>query len=151
MRTPIPPIPAEVAALKERLPRAPDGHQQPRLLRLDLLASGQAHTRQDVARLLGVHGHTIRHWLAVYATGGLAALRATYVPPGTPVSRTPAVLASLEPARRRPVGCASYEALRLWVRRTHGVEVNYQTLDTLVRRRFRAKRKVPRPRHTKNA
>ena len=69
----IPPIPAEVAALKERLPRAPDGHQQPRLPMLALLASGQAHTRQNVARLLGGHRHTIRPGLAVYAIGGLAA------------------------------------------------------------------------------
>jgi transposase len=151
MRNPIPPIPEEVAALKERLQHEHDGHKKPRLQMLYLLASRQAHTRQNVARLLGVHRNTISRWLAVYATGGLAALLATYVPLGKPVSLAPEVLASLEQALRHPVGFASYEALRQWVRRTHGVEVKYKTLYTLVRTRFRTKLKVPRPSHTKKA
>jgi transposase len=46
-----------------------------------LLASGQTHTRQDVAHLPGVHRHTMSHWLAGYAAGGLATLLETYVPP----------------------------------------------------------------------
>jgi Homeodomain-like domain len=112
MRHPIPPIPEAVAALKELLHHEHNGHQKPRLQMLSLLASGQAHTRQDVARLLGVHRHTIRHWLAVYATGGLAAWLAIYVPLGTPVSLAPVVRVSLEQALRRPEGFASYEALR---------------------------------------
>jgi hypothetical protein len=82
---------------------------------------------------------------------GLAALLATYVPPGTRVSLAPEVLASLEQALRRPAGFASDEALRQWVRRTHGVEVKDKTLYTLVRTRFRAQLKVPRPSHTKKA
>ena len=151
MRHPIPPIPETVAALKEHLRHEHDGYKKPRLQMLYLLASGQARTRQEVARLLGVHRNTVSHWLAVYAAGGLAALLATYVPPGKPVSLAPAVLASLEQALRRPAGFASYEALRQWVRQTHGVEVKYKTLYTLVRTRFKAKLKVPRPSHTKKA
>jgi hypothetical protein len=60
------------------------------------------------------------------------------------------VLASLEEAIHRPEGFASYEALRQWVRRTHGVEVKDKTLSTLVRVRCKAKLKVARPSHTKN-
>src|SRR5687767_3285916 len=116
---------------------------------LYLLATRQAQDRQDVARLLGVHRHTIGHWLAHYAAGGIDALLETYVPAGKPVSLAPAVLASLEEALHRPEGFASYEALRQWVRRTHGVEVKYKTLYTLVRVRFKAKLKVARPSHTK--
>ena len=118
---------------------------------LYLLASGQAHTRQDVAHLLGVHRNTIGRWLAIYAAGGLDALLATYVPAGKPISLAPGVLASLEQALYRPDGFASYEALRQWVRQTHGVEVKYKTLYRIVRTRFRAKLKVPRPSHTKKA
>jgi hypothetical protein len=102
-------------------------------------------------RLLGVHRHTMSRWLALYATGGLAALLATSIPVGTPVSLAPAVLASREPALHWPEGVASDEALRRWVRQTHGVEVKDQTLYRIVRTRFRAKRKVPRPSHTKKA
>ena len=151
MRNPIPPIHEDVAALKERLQHEHDGHKKPRVQMLYLLASRQAHTRQDVARLLGVHRNTISRWLALYATGGLAALLATYIPVGKPVSLAPAVLASLEQALHRPDGLASSEALRQWVRRTHGVEVKYKTLYTLVRTRFKTKLKVARPSHTKKS
>jgi hypothetical protein len=48
--TTLPPIPEEVAAFKERLQHAHDGHKKPRLQMLYRLASGQAHRRQEVAR-----------------------------------------------------------------------------------------------------
>jgi transposase len=140
-----------VHELRQRLQHEHDGHKKPRLQMLYLLASGHAHNRQDVAQLLGVHRNTIGRWLAIYAAGGLPALLATYVPAGKAVSLAPAVLTSLEEALRRPEGFASYEALRQWVRRTHGVEVKYKTLYRIVRTRFRAKLKVPRPSHTKKA
>jgi transposase len=145
----MPPIHEEVTALKEHLQHEHDGRQKPRLQMLYRLASGQAHTRQDAARLLGVHRNTVSRWLALYAVGGLAALRATYTPVGKPVSLAPAVLASLEQALRRPAGFASDEALRPWVRQTHGVAVKYKTRYTLVRTRFKTKLKVARPSHTK--
>jgi transposase len=149
MRNAISPITEPADELKQRLQREHDHHKKPRLQMLYLLASGQAQTRQEVARLLGVHRNTIGRWLALYAVGGLDALLATYVPAGKPVSLAPEVLASLEQALRRPEGLASYVALQQWVARTHGVQVKYKTLYALVRTRFRAKLKVPRPSHTK--
>jgi transposase len=149
MRTAIPPIAEQEAGLKQRLRHEHDRHKKLRLQMLYLLASGQAHDRQQVAHLLGVHRHTLGRWLALYAAGGLHAVLETYVPAGKPVSLAPAVLASLAEAIHRPEGVASYEALRQWVRRTHGVEVKDKTLYTLVRVRFKAKRNVARPSHTK--
>ncbi|MGH8063809.1 MAG: helix-turn-helix domain-containing protein [Candidatus Entotheonellia bacterium] len=151
MRRAIPPITEHTDDLKYRLQREHDGHKKPRLQMLYVLASGQAHTHQDVAQLLGVHRNTIGRWLARYASGGLDALLATYIPAGKPVSLAPAVLASIEQALYRAEGFASYEALRHWVRQTHGVEVKYKTLYTLVRVRFKAKLKVARPSHTKKS
>jgi transposase len=107
MRTTLPPIIDQTDELKHRLPREHDGHKKPRLQMLSRLATGQAHTRQDVARLLGVHRNTIGRWLATDAAGGLDALLATYVPAGKPISLAPAVLARLEQALRRPEGVAS--------------------------------------------
>lgn len=147
----IPGIREHANELKQRLQHEHSGHKKPRLQLLYLLASGQARSRQEVAHLLGVHRNTISRWLAIYAAGGLATLLDTYVPAGKPVSLAPEVLASLEQALHRPEGFASYEALRQWVQRTHGVEVKYKTLYTLVRTRFRAKLKVARPSHTKKS
>ena len=116
---------------------------------LYLLRSGQAPTRQDVVRLLGLHRHTIGDWLVRYIAGGLDALLALYAPAGKGPSLSPKVLASLEQALQRPEGFASYEALRQWLRRTHGVEVKYKTLYSMVRTRFHTKLKVPCLSHTK--
>jgi len=149
MRKALPVITEDVENLKQRLQRAHDGRKRPRLQMLYLLASGQAQTRQDVAQLLGVHRNTIGHWLAIYEIGGLDALLKVYVPAGKPISLSPEVLAAIERALQAPAGFASYEALRQWVQQTHHVEVNYHTLYTIVRTRFRAKLKVPRPSHTK--
>jgi hypothetical protein len=116
-----------------------------------LLATGQAHTRQDVAHLLGGHRHAIGRGLAIYAAGGLGASLATSVPAGKPVSLSPAVLASLRQALHGREGFASDAALRPWVRQTHGVEVKDKTLYGLVRTRVGAKLTGPRPRHTKHS
>lgn len=124
MRNAMPGITERVDELKPRLRPAQDGRTKPRLQRLDLLARGQARSRQAVAHLLGVHRHPRGRWLAVYSAGGVNALLAIYVPAGKPVSLAPAVLASLEQALRGPAGFAAYAARRQWVRRTHGVEVN---------------------------
>ena len=140
-----------VAELKQRVQHEHHGRKKPRLQMLYLLASGQAHTRQEVARLLGLSRNTIGRWLATYATGGLAALLDIYVPAGKAPSLTPPVLASLEQALHQPVGFASYKDLQQWLAQTHGVQVKYKTLYSLVRKRFHTKLKVPRPSHTKKA
>lgn len=115
------------------------------------LRYGRLLHRQEVASLLGVHRNTIGRWLALSAARGLDALLATYVPAGKPVSLAPAVRASLEQVLHRPEGFASYEALRQWVAQTHGVQIKYKTLYTIVRTRFHTKLKVPRPSHTKKS
>lgn len=119
MRKALPVITEEVEPLKQRLPPERDGRKRPRLQMLSRLASGQAQICRDVAQLLGVHRHTISHWLALDAAGGLEALLGVYIPAGKPLSLPPDVLAALEQALRQPAGFASYEALRRWVKQTH--------------------------------
>ena len=140
-----------MAALKERLHQEHDGPKKPRLQMLDRRARGQAHTRQAAARRLGVHPNTLGHGLARDAAGGLAALLAPSVPAGQPVSLAPEVLASLAQALRRAEGVASSEALRQWVRQTHGVEGKDKTLSTLVRPRCHTELQVARPSHAKQS
>ena len=149
MRKALPVMTEEVAPLKPRLQRERDGRKTPPLQMLDVLASGQARTGRAVAQWLGVHRHTSGHWLAIDATGGLEAWLKVHVPAGQPLSRSPAVLAASAQALQEPAGFASYAALRPWVQQTPHVAVNDHTLYPIVRTRFRAKLKVPRPRHTK--
>ena len=104
-----------------------------------------------MAQLVGVHRNTIGHWLALYKAGGLEALLALYVPAGKPLSLPPDVLVAIEQALRRPAGFASYEALRQWVQQTYHRDVNYHTLYTIVRAKFKPKLKVARPSHTKKS
>jgi transposase len=149
MRKALPVIAEEADSLKQRLQHERDGRQKPRLQMLYLLASGQAQTRLEVAPLLGVHRQTIGHWLRRYEGGGLAALLQMYIPAGKPLSLPPDVLAAIAQALRQPAGFASDAALRQWVQQTYHLEVNYHTLYTIVRTRFKTKLKVPRPSHTK--
>jgi hypothetical protein len=149
MRKTLPVIRADAATLQPRLPREHDGRQKPRLQMLYLLASGHVQTRQAVAQLLGVHRHTVGHWLALDEGRGLEALLDRYVPAGKPLSLPPGVLAALEQALRHPTGFASDEALRQWVQQHHHLDVKYHTLYTIVRTKLQAKLKVPRPSHTK--
>ncbi len=148
MRKSIPPIVETVDELKQRLHQERNVPKQQRLQMLYLLASGQAHERQHVAALLGVHRNTIGRWLAIYAAGGVDALLDIYVAKGKPLSLAPDVLANLEQALRQPAGFGSYEALRQWVRQNHQLDVKYKTLYTIVRTRCKTKLKVPRPSHT---
>lgn len=149
MRRAIPPIAEHADDLKQRLQREHDGRKNVRLQMLYLLVTGQAQTRQHVAALLGVSRNTVGQWLTTYQAGTLSALLNMYVPPGKSPSLAPEVLASIEHALQQPAGFASYEALRQWVQQTHQVQVKYKTLYTLVRTRFKAKLKVPRPSHIK--
>jgi len=148
-RKALPGLTEDRGTLKQRLQQEHDGRKRLRLHMLSLLVSGQAHTRQEVAQLLGVHRNTIGHWLLLYASGGLDALLALDVPPGKPVSLSPDVLATLEQGLRQPSGFASYVERRQWIQHPHHLDVNYHTLYTIVRTRFQTKRKVPRPSPTK--
>ncbi len=147
----IPPIREPVAELKQCLQHEHHGRKKPRLQMLYLLASGQAHSRQEVAQLLGLSRNTIGRWLATYEAGGLATLLEIYVPAGKAPSLAPPVLSSLEQALHQPTGFASSKELQQWLAQTHGVEVKYKTLYTIVRKRFHTKLKVPRPSHTQKA
>jgi hypothetical protein len=150
MRQALPVMREAAETLQQRRQREPDGRKKPRLQMRYLLASGQAQSRRDVAQLLGVHRHTLGHWLAGDAAGGLDPLLALYVPAGQPLSLAPAGRAASAPARRQPAGVASDEALRQWVKQTPQRDVNDHPLYTSVRPQFQAKRTGPRPSHTKN-
>jgi hypothetical protein len=63
---------------------------------------GQAQLRRDVAQLLGIHLHTIGHWLTLYEAGGLRPLLVQYVPAGKPLSALPSSWPSLRARSSNP-------------------------------------------------
>lgn len=149
MRKPIPPIHQSTDDLKQRVKHERHPAKQQRLRALYLLASGQAHSRQAVAALLGVDRNTVGRWLTTYERGGLAALRAIYIPAGKRKPLTPQQLAQLRQALAQPQGFASYGAIRQWIADTFGVQLTYNAVHKLVRYKLRATLKVPRPSHIK--
>jgi putative transposase len=131
--------------LKALLKQQTNRQKRQRLHALYLFASAQTTTRQEVAELLGVHRQTIGRWMNCYAAGGLSSLLDIYVPSGKQPSLPTSVITDLERQLRRPEGFASYEAMRVWLVKTHQITIKAKTLQKFVRRRFGARPKVARP------
>jgi transposase len=121
-----------------------DGQKRQRLQALYLLQTQQARTRQQVAALLGVHRHTVGHWLAAYAHGGLRQLVTLAKVPGKVPLVPPAVREALQARLTQPQGFASDQAIWEWLQQEQGLQLAYNTVHKLVRYTLRAKLKVPR-------
>ncbi len=82
MKRKVPEITESVQDLKSLLRQAKKKHEVQRLNVLYLLKSGQAKTRLEVAKLLGVDRGSVGTWLAAYETGGLENLLKRGYAPG---------------------------------------------------------------------
>ena len=71
MKRKVPEITESIEDLKRLLRQAKKKHEVQRLNVLYLLKSGQAKTRLEVAKLLGVDRGSVGTWLSAYETGGL--------------------------------------------------------------------------------
>lgn len=149
MRHPVPPIVESADELKVLLTQERHPAKRTRLHALYLLASNQAHSRQEVAALLGVDRNTVGRWLTTYQQGGLPALLTVYVPAGKRKPLTPAQLQTLQQALAQPHGFASFGAVQQWIADTFGVQLSYNATRKLVRYKLGAKLKVPRLSHQK--
>jgi len=147
MYKPIPPIQESTEDLKARLKQERHPLKRPRLQMLYLLKSGQAHQRQQVASLVGVHRNSIGDWLDVYAAEGLEAMLSVKPLPGKRPALTSEQLARLTEALKRPEGFASYGAVQQWIEAELGVTMKYHAVHTLVHDKLQARLKVPRPSH----
>lgn len=149
MRHPVPTIAESADELKAHLSQERHPAKRTRLHALYLLASAHAHSRQEVAALLGIDRNTVGRWLTTYRHGGLSALVAVYVPAGKRKPLTPAQLDRLQQALAQPHGFASFGAIQHWIAAEFGVQLSYNATRKLVRYKLGAKLKVPRPSHQK--
>jgi hypothetical protein len=132
MRKTLPVLAEETDTLKQRLQHEHHCRKKPRLRMLYRLASGQAHTSQDVAQLLGIHRNTVGHGLAIYEA---EAWRCCWRCTGRLGSPSPCPRMHWS-AWSRP--CGSRPALP-------PMGVNDYTLYTIFRTHFNAKLKGPQP------
>ena len=151
MNKPLPPIAESPESLHAQLRSETDPKKRSRLQALYLLASGQAPTRQALAKLMAVHRHTIQTWLKLYEEGGLRALLTIKKPPGKRPSLTPAVLSKLQERLAHVRGFGSYGEIQRYLADTHRLSLAYSTVHKLVRYRLQAKPKAPRRSHPKKS
>jgi len=151
MNKPLPPITESPQTLQSQLRSETDPRRRSRLQALYLLASGQAPSRQVVAKLMVVHRHTIQTWLRLYEAGGLSAVLTIKRAPGKRPSLTPAILTKLRARLAHNRGFGSYGEIRQYLARVHKIHLAYSTVHKLVRYRLKAKPKAPRRSHPKKS
>jgi transposase len=84
MKMPIPPIHETPAELQRLLKAERAAQKQQRFQALYPLQTQQAHTRRQVAHLLGVNRDTVGRWLPAYAQGGIPQMVTIAKPQGKP-------------------------------------------------------------------
>ena len=151
MKKKVPEIHESVEELKSLMGQATQVHQKQRLSMLYLLRSGQAKNRKQVAELLGLHRTTKGSWLSSYETGGLEKLLEHRYPPGRVPVLTEEQRTSLRAVLLKPQGFSSYKEIQQYIADTFGVSMKYSAVYALAHDKWKAKLKVPRKSHIKNA
>lgn len=120
-----------------------------RVQALYLLKSQEADSIAHVARILGHNRVTVQRWLSAYQQSGLKGLLATKAHGGRQASIPPWAQAQLKNRLQQPRGFASYGEIVDWLASECGIQVKYWVVYKLVRKRWGAKLKRPRPCHSK--
>lgn len=149
MNKKVPEITESVEELKVLLRKCKKKHEVQRLTALYLLKSGEAKNRVQVAAHLGVDRMSVGQWLRVYETGGLEKLLERGYAPGRVSILTADQQALLRSELQKPKGFQSYVEIQAYIADTFGVKMNYKTVYSMVRGKWGAKLKVPRPSHEK--
>jgi transposase len=137
--------------LEQRLQHETDARQQERLQMLYWLKRGLVSSRQQISQLLNRHEATVTRWLNDYRSGGLSQLLEIQSAAGAPRVIPVDVMERLQERLAEPSGSPSYKAIWQWLQQDCQVEVDYKTVYRIVRYELKAKLKVPRPRHHKQA
>ena len=149
MNRKVPDITESVEDLKVLLRQSQKKHEIQRLSALYLLKSGAAKNRKQVAGLLSVDRMSVGNWLRVYETGGLGKLLERGYAPGRLPSLTDEQQALLRSELQNPEGFRSYVEIQQYIADPFGVKMKYKAVYAMVRGKWGAKLKVPRPSHEK--
>lgn len=116
---------------------------------LYLLKSKEADSIAHVGRILGHNRVTVQRWLSEYQQSGLTGLLAPKAHGGRQASIPPWAQTKLKKRLQQPRGFASYGEIVDWLASECGIQVKYWVVYDLVRKRWGAKLKRPRPCHSK--
>ena len=132
--------------LETLLKQEKDVRKRERLQFLYWYKTGQAKTRQALGKLVNRSQFAIGQWIDTYRTRGLNGLLNLNYQGGNLAASIPIeVLWQLKEKLAQPEGFASYKAIQVWLKQTHGLEVPYSTVFGTVKYRLEAHLKVPRP------
>lgn len=120
-----------------------------RVQALYLLKSGEADSIAHVGRILGHNRVTVQRWLSEYRESGLKGLLAPKAHGGRQASIPPWAQTKLKKRLQQPRGFASYGEIVDWLASECGIQVRYSVVYDLVKKRWGAKLKRPRPCHSK--
>jgi len=108
--------------------------------------TGQAKSRQALGQLLNRSQFAIGQWVNIYRREGLHSLLHLNYQGGSLAPSIPLeIQAQLKEKLAQPEGMASYKAIQIWLKETHGLDVPYSTVFGTVKYRLNAGLKVPRP------
>ncbi|MDZ7960029.1 MAG: helix-turn-helix domain-containing protein [Aulosira sp. DedQUE10] len=103
-------------------------------------------TRQELSQRLGRNESTVYRWLKRYQQGGIDALLEVKTPPGKSGLIPANVMSQLHERLGQPQGFKSYRQIQEWLTQECNIIIAYKTVHKIVRYKFNAKLKVPRPR-----
>ena len=138
-----------VDELKELLKSTESQGVKERVQVLYWLKSEQVKTIEASANLIGKHRTTVSRWLSSYRTEGIKALLTKGKSSGRKRKLSSSVEESLKQELKDIEGFSSYKEIQTWLKAVHDLDMSYTGIHQIVRYRFRAKLKVPRPTHTK--
>ena len=138
--------------LVTRIKSERDVEQRDKLKLLKMILDNEVTEVKEAASKLYRHRNTISGWLSKYRIGGITKLLFTkksgkkeghlkYLSQGQ--------LDLLKEELNNEKGFNSYLEIKLWIKSQLEVDIPYPTIWNLVRKRLKAKLKVPRPVHIK--
>ncbi len=149
MNKALPKVTESVETLRQKLKSESHPKKLARLQALYLLASNQAHSRKQLSQLLAVHRHTVAEWLNLYGQHGLDKLLALDNYQGRVCALSSEAQAALQSRLQDPQGFASYREIHQLVVEKYQVNLTYSAVHALVRYKWQAKPKSPRPSNPK--
>ena len=137
--------------LLEQLKLAQNQEVKERVQTLYWLKTKQVESTGAIAALIGKHRTTVSRWLSRYRNGGLKALLTQGKKTGRTRKIPSAIVQKLQRELQEEQGFSSYKEVQKWLKAVEGIEMSYTGVHHGVRYRLKAKLKVPRPVHIKQA